>query len=174
MTYDAIFKVVVFGDAGCGKTTLTKRYVTDLFIPDSKMTIGVDFEITDVRFNGVFVKLCLWDFGGEERFRFIFPKYISGAMGGILMYDITNQSSLSHVHEWLSVINGNDIHIPIILVGGKADLDKYREISYKEGLKVANSLDLNYFMECSSKTGENVEKIFEKLTEMMVKIAIVY
>jgi len=142
MTYDAIFKVVVFGDAGCGKTTLTKRYVTDLFIPDSKMTIGVDFEITDVRFNGVFVKLC--------------------------------QSSLSHVHEWLSVINGNDIHIPIILVGGKADLDKYREISYKEGLKVANSLDLNYFMECSSKTGENVEKIFEKLTEMMVKIAIVY
>ncbi|MFX1406015.1 MAG: Rab family GTPase [Promethearchaeota archaeon] len=172
--YDAIFKIVVFGDAGCGKTTLTKRYVTDLFIPDSHMTIGVDFEIKDIKVNGYHVKLCLWDFGGEERFRFIFPKYISGAMGGILMYDVTSDSSLSHVHEWLSVINGTHNKIPIILVGGKKDLDTFREVSYKEGFKIAKSLGLDYFLECSSKTGENVEKIFEKLTELMVNMAIIY
>ncbi|MFX0057169.1 MAG: GTP-binding protein [Candidatus Heimdallarchaeota archaeon] len=174
MTYDAIFKVVVFGDAGCGKTTLTKRYVTDLFIPDSHMTIGVDFELKDVRINGSYVKLCLWDFGGEERFRFIFPKYISGAMGGILMYDLTNQSSISHIHDWLSVIHETQLDFPIVLVGGKKDLDTFREVSYKEGLKLAKSLGLDYFIECSSKTGENVEKIFEKLTELMVNIAIIY
>jgi small GTP-binding protein len=174
MTYDAIFKVVIFGDAGCGKTTLTKRYVTDIFIPDSHMTIGVDFELKDIKYDGVYVKLCLWDFGGEERFRFIFPKYISGAMGGVLMYDITNDSSLSHVYDWLSVINETKMDFPIILVGGKADLDDLREVSYKEGLKIAKSLSLDNFIECSSKTGENVEEIFDNLTKLMVKIALVY
>src|SRR5680860_3577 len=85
---DAIFKIVIFGDAGCGKTTLTKRFKSDLFISDSQMTIGVDFETKTFEVDGKKVKLMMWDFGGEERFRFILPKYINGAMGGILMYDI--------------------------------------------------------------------------------------
>jgi len=160
MTYDAFFKVVIFGDSGSGKTTLTRRYVSGTFIQDSQMTIGVDFEYKDITIDGIYVKLCIWDFGGEERFRFILPKYISGAMGGILMYDITNQSSLAHVHEWLSVVKETDESIPIILVGGKLDLDTSREVSYKDGSMVAKALNLEHFMECSSKTGENVEKIF--------------
>ncbi|MCJ7649642.1 MAG: GTP-binding protein, partial [Candidatus Lokiarchaeota archaeon] len=68
--YDAIFKTVIFGDAGSGKTTLTKRFVTDLFIPDSHMTIGVEFETKIVEIDDIRVKLMIWDFGGEERFRF--------------------------------------------------------------------------------------------------------
>lgn len=169
--YDAIFKVVIFGDAGSGKTTLTKRYMTGLFIPDTQMTIGVDFETKNLAIDSVQVKLMVWDFAGEERFRFIFPKYIRGAMGGILMYDITDYGSLSHVYNWLSIMNGTHEQFPIILSGGKADLDVSREIPYEEGLKVAKSAGLDDFIECSSKTGENVEKLFETLTKLMLNNA---
>lgn len=165
---DAIFKIVIFGDAGSGKTTLTKRFKTKTFISDSQMTIGVDFETVDFKVDGKTVKLMIWDFGGEERFRFIFPKYIKGAMGGIMMYDITNYPSLAHVDNWLSVINGRKEQIPLVLLGGKADLDIIRQIPYKEGKKIAKAKGFNGFTECSSRTGENVEKSFETLTRIML------
>jgi len=173
MMYDAIFKIVIFGDAGCGKTTLLKKYVTDLFISDTKMTIGVDFETKTLNFDGFAVKLMIWDFGGEERFRFIFPNYVSGAMGGILMYDITNYSSLSHAVDWLSVINGSRNEIPIVLVGGKSDLGILREVLYEDGLAVTNDMNLYAFYECSSKTGKNIEAIFKSLAKAMLNVALV-
>ena len=166
--YDVIFKVVIFGDAGCGKTTLRKRFMTDIFISDTHQTIGVDFETKDLELDGKKIKLLIWDFAGEERFRFIFPKYIYGAMGGILMYDITNYSSFSHISEWLSVINGTTQRFPIILIGGKSDLDNFREVSFREGQKATRLTGLNEFIECSSKTGENVKESFEILTKRML------
>jgi len=171
--YDAIFKIVIFGDAGSGKTTLAKRYMNGIFIPDTQMTIGVDFETKDLKVNGIHVKLMVWDFAGEERFRFILPKYIRGAMGGILLYDITNYSSFSHVFDWLSVIRETNEEFPILLIGSKTDLSSLREITYKEGLKFSKSRGLDGFIECSSKTGENVEKVFENLTKAMLQIAFV-
>ena len=167
--YDAIFKVVIFGDAGCGKTTLTKRFMTGKFLPGSQMTIGVDFESKNVNVDGMNVKLMLWDFGGEERFRFIFPQYILGTMGGIMMYDITDVSSFSHVIDWLSLMNGQKGNIPILLLGSKLDLEEFREISYDEGRKLANSMGLSNYLECSSKTGENVEISFEVLARLMLR-----
>ncbi|MFW9829925.1 MAG: Rab family GTPase, partial [Candidatus Thorarchaeota archaeon] len=164
--YDAIFKVIIFGDAGCGKTTLRKRFMTNKFISSSQQTIGVDFETTVLKMNGSVVKLLIWDFAGEEKFRFIFPQYIYGASGGILMYDITNYSSFSHIGEWISVINETKENFPIILLGSKLDLDSYREISWEEGEKMTKLMDLSEFMECSSKTGENVKESFTLLTSM--------
>lgn len=166
--YDAIFKVVIFGDAGCGKTTLRKRFMTNVFVSDSSKTIGVDFETKVLKIDGVEIKLLIWDFAGEERFRFIFPQYIYGAMGGILMYDITDYSSFSHINDWLSVINGTKQRFPIILLGGKSDLDEFREISWREGQRAAKLMDLNEFSECSSKTGENVQESFATLTRIML------
>ena len=166
--YDAVFKIVLFGDAGCGKTTLTKRFISNLYIPGSHMTIGVDFETKILKVDGTRVKLMVWDFGGEERFRFIFPRYIAGAMGGIMMYDITDLSSFAHISDWLSVMNGVKERMPLLLVGGKVDLDIIREIPYNEGQDVAKKLGFNDFLECSSKTGFNVEKCFEDLTRMML------
>ena len=166
--YDAIFKVIIFGDAGSGKTTLLRRYVTDLFISDTQMTIGVDFEIKTIFINGKTIKLQIWDFGGEERFRFLLPKYIRGASGGIFMYDITNYSSLAHVDDWLSVVEEVEEKFPIILIGGKSDLVQERQVSKQEGIKIAKSRKLNTLIECSSKTGENVELIFDKITKLML------
>ena len=104
----------------------------------------------------------------KERFRFIFPQYIYGAMGGILMYDITDYSSFSHINNWLSVINGTKEKFPIILIGGKSDLDDFREISWREGKRVAKLMNLNEFSECSSKTGRNVKETFVILTRLML------
>ncbi len=165
---DAIFKIVIFGDAGSGKTTLTKRFKTNLFISDSQMTIGVDFETKTLEVDGKKVKLMIWDFGGEERFRFILPKYIAGAMGGILMYDITNYPSLAHIDNWLSAINGSKEQIPLVLLGGKADLDIFRQIPFEDGKEIAKVKGFSGFTECSSRTGENVEKSFEGLTRIML------
>jgi small GTP-binding protein len=166
--YDAIFKVIIFGDAGSGKTTLMKRYMTNMFISDTQMTIGVDFEIKTIPFDGKTIKLQIWDFGGEERFRFLLPRYIRGAGGGIFMYDITNYSSLIHVDDWLSVVEEVGERFPIILVGGKADLEVNRQVSKKEGVEMAQTRNLNQVIECSSKTGENVELIFNTITKLMI------
>ena len=167
---DAIFKIIIFGNTGSGKTTLTKRFKTDLFISHSQMTIGVDFETKTIKVDGKKVKLMIWDFGGEERFRFL-PEYIVGAMGGILMYDITDYPSLAHIDDWLSVINVKKERFPLVLLGGKADLDISREIPFKEGKKIAKTRGFSGFTECSSKTGKNVEKSFEQLTRMMLSRA---
>jgi small GTP-binding protein len=167
--YDAIFKIVIFGDAGCGKTALTKRFMTDIFIPDTHMTIGVEFEIKSIEVDDQMIKLQIWDFGGEERFRFLLPKYIRGASGGVLLYDITNYGSLSHVDDWLSVIEKTEEVFPIILVGGKSDLEQERQVNSEEGLEIAKSRGINDFIECSSKTGENIEEIFIKITKHMLK-----
>jgi small GTP-binding protein len=172
--YDATFKIVIFGDAGCGKTTLTQRFLTNLFVPDSKMTIGVDFEVKSLIVDEQKVKLQIWDFGGEERFRFLLPTYVRGARGGLFMYDITNYSSIAHIDDWLSVIRKEikaEDQFPVIVVGGKADLVKYREVRAEEGIKIAKSRGVDGFIECSSKSGENVEKTFEALTSLMINNA---
>ncbi|GAG83055.1 unnamed protein product [marine sediment metagenome] len=169
--YDATFKIIIFGDAGCGKTTLTQRFLTNLFVSDSKMTIGVDFEVKSLEVDKQKVKLQIWDFGGEERFRFLLPTYVRGARGGLFLFDITNYSSIAHIDDWLSVIRkeirAEDV-FPIIVVGGKADLAENREVSAGEGIKIAKSRNVDGFIETSSKSGENVEKTFEALTRLML------
>ena len=101
-THDFLFKICIFGDGGVGKTTLLNRYVLGLFKDDSKMTIGVDFRMKQLKVNEKIVTLQIWDFAGEERFRFLLPHYITGASGGIFMYDITRYSSLKNLNEWIN------------------------------------------------------------------------
>ncbi len=166
--YEFIFKVVIFGEGGCGKTALRKRFMTNVFDSNNQKTIGVEFETKEIDLDGREVKLMIWDFAGEERFRYMFPQYIHGAMGGFLMYDISDYASFSRMSEWLSLINGTDQRFPIILLGGKSDLDFIREISKKEGKKFAKSMNLNGFTECSSKICENVKESFATLTRIMI------
>ncbi|MFX1236276.1 MAG: Rab family GTPase [Promethearchaeota archaeon] len=172
MSYDATFKIVLFGDAGTGKTTLAQRFLTKLFKSDSKMTIGIDFEVKSLVVDGKKVKLQIWDFGGEERFRFLLPSYVRGANGGLFMYDVSNYSSIAHIDDWMIVINKEmrkEKKIPILVIGGKADLADAREVSSEEGINIAKSRGVDGFIECSSKTGENVDETFEALTRLMLQ-----
>jgi len=171
---EVTYKIVVFGNGGVGKTTLLRRYITGEFFLDIKMTIGLDIAVKYIEIEGIKITLQLWDFGGEERFRFLLPSYCRGAFGGIFMYDLTRPHTLLNVDEWLEIFKETQIkkfNAPLILVGGKSDLTTKRLISEEEAKNIAKSYKIPLYFECSSKTGENVEIIFNTLVKTIMRNA---
>lgn len=172
---DAKFKICVFGDGGVGKTTLVNRYLTGLF-SDPGMTLGVDFHIKWLDIEGQRIFLQIWDFAGEKRFRCVLPSYIIGSAGCIFMYDVTQASTINSLDDWLSVFEEEkkkniDKEIPLIMVGGKIDLNQNREVQSNEALGLAQKNNFKDYLECSAKSGENVEEIFISITRLMMKNA---
>ncbi|MFX1327915.1 MAG: GTP-binding protein [Promethearchaeota archaeon] len=165
--YDYTFKIMMLGDASVGKTSLTMRYISGYFMEDLKLTIGVDFYSKTTSFKDKKVKLQIWDFGGEERFRFLLSQYSKGANGAFFLYDITNQTSLDHLPDWTQVIREHAGDIPIMLIGSKLDLHEFRAVTRDDGILAARKYNLASFVELSSKTGENVETAFSVLTEIL-------
>lgn len=165
------FKLCVFGDGGVGKTSLTRRFVTDTFMEDLKRTIGTDITKKSLEVEGKLVSLQIWDFGGEERYQVLFPSFVKGANGGVFMYDITRESTLKNIETWISFFQDKQgiLKIPIISVGGKSDLENLRVVSMENAIDRAQLHNLDGYYECSSKTGEKVEKIFEAITKLMMK-----
>lgn len=166
---NAIFKICIFGDGGVGKTTLVKRYLSGCFSGTTKMTIGVDLATKRIKMDGIDITLQLWDLGGEERFRFILPGYARGSFGGIFIYDITRFTSLMNLDEWLKIFKKaaetDKYSVPILMVGSKLDLDHQRTVFPEDALNRSQNHEIYDIIECSSKTGYNVEQIFENITE---------
>lgn len=175
MSSDITFKVVIFGDGGVGKTTLVKRYLTGLFNGDTRMTIGINFHLKKLEIDGQKVLLQIWDLAGEAHFREILHNFVKGAKGGIFMYDITRYSSLKDITEWLNILKegteGENEEMPLIMVGGKLDLEFKRTVSRKYGIETARYNGFQGFIECSAKTGENVEVAFKTLARIMMEKA---
>jgi len=172
---DALFKVCIFGDGGVGKTCLINRYLTGIFKTDSSMTIGVDFLLKTVDIEEKRVALQIWDFAGEDRFRFLLPSYVRGASAGIFMFDITRNVSLRNLREWLGVFKKGteelNENVPIIMVGGKLDLHDRRSVYSKDAVDLAKEFEMYDYIECSAKTGENVELIFYKMARVLTEKA---
>ena len=168
-SYDYTFKVLLLGDPSSGKEELVNHYISGFFLDDLKLTIGVDFYSKTQEFRGKKVKLQIWDFGDEERFRFLLHQYCKGKDAAMIMYDITNRQSLDHLPEWTQIIREHSGDIPIMLIGNKLDLEKSREVSRDEGILTAKKYNLSAYIEISSKTGKNVEKAFEVITEILIE-----
>ena len=170
--YDATYKIILFGDRGEERTILAQKFLTNLFKSDSKMIIGVDFEVKSLEVDDLRVKLQIWDFGGEERFRSLLPIYVRGANGALFFYNVTNYNSLAHIDDWLMIIKKEirqeDI-FPIVVVGIVPESVEDRQISGEEGIKIAKSRGVDGFIECSPRTGENVEETFIALTQLMMQ-----
>lgn len=175
MMQDALFKVCIFGDGGVGKTSLVKRYLTGLFTGDSSMTLGVDFHIKRFEFQGKKISLQIWDFAGEERFRFLLPGYVKGALGGIFMFDLTRPSSLQNFDDWIKIFKegtqNEEIKVPIIMVGGKLDLIDRRAVSNEDAIELAKNHKIFNYIECSAKAGTNIEPIFYNIALELTKRA---
>ena len=168
MNYEKVFKLVIAGDGGVGKTSLTNKFITGIFKTDTRITIGVEFFIKDIAVDGLgTVRLQIWDFGGEERFRFLLPTYVKGANGILFMFSTTNMLTLSHFDDWLPILRNYDPNIPIMLVGSKIDLKTQRRVQRHEGVETARSRGCTSYVEVSAKESINVEKSFETLTKLM-------
>ncbi|NVM56471.1 MAG: GTP-binding protein, partial [Candidatus Helarchaeota archaeon] len=168
--YDYLFKIIVVGDGGVGKTAIAMRFAEGVFHDDYKMTIGVDFSIKTINVpidrEIRRVKLQIWDTGGQERFSYTRPLYYKGAVGGIVVFDLANRRSFENLGRWFDEITHNCVSLPLILVGNKADLPT-RKIVDTEAEAIANTRAIGYF-ETSAKSGQSINAVFEKLAETIV------
>jgi len=165
--YDYTWKIMMLGDADAGKISLTLRFISGFFLSDLKLTIGIDFYSKTTNYKEKKIKLQIWDFGGEERFRFLLHQYCKGANAAFFLYNITNPNSLDSLPDWTQIIREHAGDIPILLVGTHVDLVEQRVITRKEGIQAAKRHKLSAFIEVSSKTGQNVEKVFDIITEIL-------
>ncbi|KAI0226081.1 Rab GTPase ypt31, partial [Massospora cicadina] len=136
--YDFLFKVVLIGDSGVGKSNLLSRFTRDEFNLESKSTIGVEFATRNVQVEGKSIKAQIWDTAGQERYRAITSAYYRGAVGALLVYDVTKHNTFENVNRWLKELRDHaESHIVILLVGNKCDLRHLRSVPTEEGKQFA-------------------------------------
>ncbi|KAI5954834.1 SEC4 [Candida theae] len=161
--YDSIMKLLLVGDSGVGKSCLLLRFVEDKFNPSFITTIGIDFKIRTIESKGKKIKLQVWDTAGQERFRTITTAYYRGAMGIVIIYDVTDSRSFENVENWFQTVSQHaNEDAQIFLVGNKCDDDVNRQVSKEQGEDLASKLHVP-FLEASAKSNENVDAIFYEL-----------
>ena len=171
--YDHLFKLVLIGDSGVGKSCLLLRFADDNFTDSYISTIGVDFRFRTVKILDKTVKLQIWDTAGQERFRTITSAYYRGADGIIMVYDVTKQESFDHVQDWLNEVNKYASEKTCkLLIGNKNDktdkvVPKERAQAYADGLGEEGIP----MIETSAKTSENVEEAFCELAKVLMEKA---
>nr|GMC80701.1 GTP-binding protein YPTM2 [Ipomoea batatas] len=160
MCSDYLFKLLLIGDSGVGKSCLLLRFADDSYLESYISTIGVDFKIRTVEQDGKTIKLQIWDTAGQERFRTITSSYYRGAHGIIVVYDVTDQESFNNVKQWLSEIDRYaSENVNKLLVGNKCDLTAQKVVSYETAKAFADEIGIP-FMETSAKNATNVEQAF--------------
>lgn len=158
--YDYLFKLLLIGDSGVGKSCLLLRFADDTYTESYISTIGVDFKIRTIELDGKTIKLQIWDTAGQERFRTITSSYYRGAHGIIVVYDITDQDTFHNVKQWLQEIDRYaSENVNKLLVGNKCDLTAKRVVEHQTAKEYADSLGIP-FLETSAKSATNVEQAF--------------
>lgn len=159
-TYDYLFKLLLIGDSGVGKTCVLFRFSEDQFNSTFISTIGIDFKIRTIELEGKKVKLQIWDTAGQERFRTITTAYYRGAMGIMLVYDITNMKSFDNIKNWIRNIEEHASgDVEKMILGNKCDMEEKRVVSQEKGQMLALEYGIK-FLETSAKAGDNIEKAF--------------
>ncbi|XP_061776836.1 ras-related protein Rab-8A-like isoform X1 [Nerophis ophidion] len=159
-TYDYLFKLLLIGDSGVGKTCVLFRFSEDAFNSTFISTIGIDFKIRTIELDGKKIKLQIWDTAGQERFRTITTAYYRGAMGIMLVYDITNEKSFDNIKNWIRNIEEHaSSDVEKMVLGNKCDINDKRQVSKERGEKLALEYGIK-FMETSAKANINVETAF--------------
>lgn len=158
--YDYLFKLLLIGDSGVGKSCLLLRFADDTYTESYISTIGVDFKIRTIDLDGKTIKLQIWDTAGQERFRTITSSYYRGAHGIIVVYDCTDHDSFENVKQWLEEIERYACdNVNKLLVGNKCDLQTKKRVDTTTAMELANQLGIP-FLETSAKNATNVEQAF--------------
>lgn len=170
--YEYIFKYIIIGDSSVGKTSLISSLMNGSFKKEYTTTIGVDFASKMLKLDDHIVKIQIWDTAGQEAFRSITKCYYRGAIGCIIVFDITSVKSFENVKTWLNDVNHSDRSDKrqIMIVGNKKDLEKYRAVSKEEINDLISSLENVKYFETSACDIESVDKCFEILTRDVMNI----
>ena len=167
--YDLIFKIVLIGDSGVGKTNILSRYINNEFSLATQSTVGVEFGSKIIKKNGKVIKLQIWDTAGQERYKSITSAYYKGSRGSFVVYDITRKTTYDNIDKWIGELKTNGSEdVLIMLVGNKSDLEDKREVITEEVEKKAQEQKLA-FCETSALNGKNVEYAFENLINEILK-----
>ncbi|XP_053128846.1 ras-related protein Rab-11A [Hemicordylus capensis] len=168
--YDYLFKVVLIGDSGVGKSNLLSRFTRNEFNLESKSTIGVEFATRSIQVDGKTIKAQIWDTAGQERYRAITSAYYRGAVGALLVYDIAKHLTYENVERWLKELRDHaDSNIVIMLVGNKSDLRHLRAVPTDEARAFAEKNGLS-FIETSALDSTNVEAAFQTILTEIYRI----
>ena len=161
-------KLLIIGDSAVGKTSMLLKY-TDNFFPESHLaTIGVEYKTKEIECYGYNVELQVWDTAGQERFKSITKSFFRNTNGIIFVYDITNKNTFKNVENWVKDSEKNDFGFKRILVGNKIDLQNKRKVELAYAKEMANKKNMEV-IETSAKTGANINKVFTKLTELILE-----
>ncbi|KAH8304677.1 hypothetical protein KR018_003053 [Drosophila ironensis] len=166
--FDHLFKLLIIGDSGVGKSSLLIRFSDDTFSGSYITTIGVDFKIRTVDIGGLRVKLQIWDTAGQERFRTITSTYYRGTHGVIVVYDVTNGESFANVRRWLEEIQNNCDVVNKVLVGNKNDDPNRKVVITEDAQRFAKQMDIELF-ETSAKDNINVDEMFLSITRQVLQ-----
>ncbi|KAF7211288.1 ras-related protein Rab-25 [Nothobranchius furzeri] len=168
-SYNFVFKVVLIGESGVGKSNLLSRFTKNDFTHDSRTTIGVEFSTRTVQLDQFTIKAQIWDTAGLERYRAITSAYYRGAVGALLVYDISKHLTYESVERWLKELYDHaDPHIVVMLVGNKVDLESLRTVPTEEAKDFADKKGL-MFMETSALNATNVEAAFNDVLKAIQK-----
>jgi Ras-related protein Rab-1A len=159
--YDYLFKILLIGDSGVGKSCILLRFIEDSYSEAFISTIGVDFKIKTIELDGKIIKLQIWDTAGQERFRTITSSYYRGAHGIIIVFDLTDSESYHNIQQWIDEIDRySHENVCKILVGNKSDMTSKRIVF--AGQEYAESLNIPY-IETSAKNCDNIDELFDKM-----------
>jgi Ras-related protein Rab-11A len=169
--YDYLFKIVLIGDSGVGKSNILTRFTKNEFNIDTKSTIGVEFATRTMNIDGKMVRAQIWDTAGQERYRAITSAYYRGAVGALIVYDMTKIQTFESVKKWLKELrdHGAD-NMVVMLVGNKNDLIHLRAVPFElaQGFAKENNLSL---IETSALHSTNVELAFQQVWKTIIEIA---
>nr|CAD7463758.1 unnamed protein product [Timema tahoe] len=160
--FDFLFKIVLIGDCGAGKTCVVQRFKSGTFVERHGNTIGVDFSMKNVIVDGKKVKLQIWDTAGQERFRTITQSYYRSANGVIIVYDITKRSSFLSLQRWIEEVRRYTAsNVILVLIGNKCDLETLREVEFAEAEAMCEYIpEILFVLETSAKENTNIEDAF--------------
>ena len=170
MHQDYLFKLIIIGNSGVGKSCLMHRVTTNEFSEDHEVTVGVEFGSLLVKMEDTVFKLQIWDTAGQESFQSITKIFYRGAHAVLLTYSIASQLSFQNLSHWFNEIKTqSEPDAIVILVGNQKDRTEEREVSYEQAERFRKENGIEYFIETSAKTSENVQEAFIMAAKMLYK-----